>query len=261
MTALTKTSVIHGIIYFFFSIFLVACTKGPHYAPVSNAWQMQPTKPGFYRVRSGDTLYAVAFRYDLDYRDLARVNHLTSPYHLAVGQPLRVKYISRLKSRVLVKNKPLLKNRQPIKMVKKNELEKQYVIPKLDKQKNSHDGLRWVWPTQGKVSKAYSKATRNKGIDIAGQLNQPIYASAAGQVAYSGNGLRGYGNLLIIKHNDEYLSAYAHNSKLLVSEGTQVKAGQKIAEMGHSGTTHNMLHFEIRKAGKPVNPMYYLSRN
>ncbi|QMV15416.1 Murein hydrolase activator NlpD precursor [Vibrio spartinae] len=118
---------------------------------------------------------------------------------------------------------------------------------------------RWLWPTKGRVIRQFSAIDQgNKGVDIAGQRGQSIVSSAAGTVVYSGNALRGYGNLVIIKHNDKYLSAYAHNDRLLVSEGQSVKAGQKIATMGSSGTSSVRLHFEIRYQGKPVNPKRYL---
>ncbi|SMS00165.1 Murein hydrolase activator NlpD precursor [Vibrio mangrovi] len=118
---------------------------------------------------------------------------------------------------------------------------------------------RWLWPTRGRIVQKFSAVDQgNKGIDIAGQRGQSVVSSAAGTVVYSGNALRGYGNLVIIKHNDNYLSAYAHNDRLLVSEGQNVKAGQKIATMGSSGTSSVRLHFEIRYQGKPVNPKRYL---
>lgn len=110
----------------------------------------------------------------------------------------------------------------------------------------------WQWPTKGKIIARYSNL--NKGINIKGKAGQPIIAAAAGKVVYCGNGLRGYGNLIILKHNDLYLSAYAHNRAILVKEGQQVKKGQRIATMGNTGTNQTMLHFEIRKAGKPLDP-------
>ena len=118
---------------------------------------------------------------------------------------------------------------------------------------------KWLWPTKGRVIKNFSAGDQgNRGIDIAGQRGQSITSTAAGTVVYSGNALRGYGNLVIIKHNDNYLSAYAHNDRLLVHEGQSVKAGQKIATMGSSGTNSVRLHFEIRYQGKSVNPKRYL---
>ncbi|EDP58094.1 peptidoglycan DD-metalloendopeptidase family protein [Vibrio sp. AND4] len=118
---------------------------------------------------------------------------------------------------------------------------------------------KWLWPTKGRVIKNFSAGEQgNKGIDIAGQRGQPIVSTAAGTIVYSGNALRGYGNLIIVKHNDNYLSAYAHNDRLLVSEGQSVKSGQKIATMGSSGSKSVKLHFEIRYQGKSVNPKRYL---
>lgn len=118
------------------------------------------------------------------------------------------------------------------------------------------DRVEWIWPAKGKVLEGFSEST--KGIDIAGKTGQSVSASAAGKVVYSGAGLRGYGKLIIIKHNNTYLSAYAHNDKILVKEGQAVAKGQKIAEMGNTDTTVVKLHFEIRKNGKPVDPLKYL---
>ncbi|WP_264877856.1 peptidoglycan DD-metalloendopeptidase family protein [Vibrio agarivorans] len=118
---------------------------------------------------------------------------------------------------------------------------------------------KWLWPTKGRVVKNFAAGDQgNKGIDIAGQRGQAVVSTADGSVVYSGNALRGYGNLVIVKHNDDYLSAYAHNDKLLVNEGQSVKAGQQIATMGSSGAASVRLHFEIRYQGKSVNPKKYL---
>jgi lipoprotein NlpD len=118
--------------------------------------------------------------------------------------------------------------------------------------------LDWMWPAQGKTIAEFSEAQSSKGIDIAGTAGQPIYAAAAGKVVYSGSGLRGYGKLVIIKHNAIYLSAYAHNQTVLVKEGQAVQRGQKVAEMGNTDADRVKLHFEIRQMGKPVDPMKYL---
>lgn len=126
------------------------------------------------------------------------------------------------------------------------------------KQKNNKVS-KWLWPTKGRIIKGFSAGDQgNKGIDIAGQRGQSIVSTANGTVVYSGNALRGYGNLVIVKHNDNYLSAYAHNERLLVKEGQSVRAGQKIATMGSSGASGVRLHFEIRYQGKSVNPKRYL---
>lgn len=120
------------------------------------------------------------------------------------------------------------------------------------------DGITWSWPASGKILAGFNDTTTAKGLDIAGTLGQPVLAAADGKVVYSGTGLRGYGQLIIIKHNATYLSAYAHNSKLLVKEGEQIIKGQKIAEMGSSDSDRVKLHFEIRKQGQPVDPIKYL---
>jgi len=121
---------------------------------------------------------------------------------------------------------------------------------------NPDERIDWIWPTQGKVLEGFTESS--KGVDIAGKTGQAVLASAPGKVVYSGSGLRGYGNLIIIKHNDTYLSAYAHNSKLLMKEGETVTRGQKIAEMGNTDASQIKLHFEIRKHGKPVDPLQHL---
>ena len=119
------------------------------------------------------------------------------------------------------------------------------------------DEINWIWPASGKMIGTFSEAG-NKGVDIAGKAGDPVVASAEGKVVYSGEGLRGYGKLVIIKHNPTYLSAYAHNQTILVKEGQSVSKGQKIAEMGSSGTDKVKLHFEVRRQGKPVDPLKYL---
>ncbi len=120
---------------------------------------------------------------------------------------------------------------------------------------------KWLWPASGTlVSRFSSNTSLKKGIDIAGQLGQSIVATADGSVVYAGSGLRGYGELVIIKHNDTFISAYGHNRRLLVNEGQTVKAGQKIAEMGSTGTDQVKVHFEIRRQGKPVDPLQYLPK-
>jgi lipoprotein NlpD len=123
-----------------------------------------------------------------------------------------------------------------------------------------YDG-NWVWPTRGRLLRGFQPdAAGRKGIDIGGDSNQPVNAAANGKVVYAGSGLVGYGRLIIVKHNENLLSAYGHNNQLLVAEGEYVKAGQKIATMGSSGTDHTGLYFEIRKNGKPVDPLQYLPR-
>jgi lipoprotein NlpD len=123
---------------------------------------------------------------------------------------------------------------------------------------DNDDKLGWMWPSAGKLVTGVSENPNLKGIDIAGKAGQPIVASAAGKVVYAGTGIRGYGKLIIVKHNTAYLSAYAHNQEILVKEGQQVAKGQKIAEMGNTDANQVKLHFEIRKQGTPMDPLKYL---
>jgi lipoprotein NlpD len=152
---------------------------------------------------------------------------------------------------------PVSSQAQAIGVAKDSRIEvaPQPELRKSDKGINQSD-KEWIWPTTGKLLSSFSK--NSKGVKISGQSGQPILASAAGEIVYSGHGLRGYGNLIIIKHNNTFLSAYAHNSKLLVKEGETVVKGQKIAEMGNTDSDTIQLHFEIRKHGKPVDPLEYL---
>jgi lipoprotein NlpD len=249
--------------YFLFLsfLFLTACSHVANFAPVGEAWSASQGKPGSYVVQPGDTLYAIAWRYNLDYRALAEENNLPPPYVVKVGQVLSVKPVS---STVVspVRSYPaqkVTKNKASQKISSTSSTVKTHKTN--PSPKNIHSSnlpIRWIWPARGKIVAHYSPTVGQKGIDIAGQEGEPILAAAAGKVAYCGNGLRGYGNLIIIKHNDEFLSAYAHNQTLLVHDGEEVQAGQKIATMGQSESKRVMLHFEIREAGKSVNPLLYV---
>ena len=130
--------------------------------------------------------------------------------------------------------------------------------PASDGASSDDDKIEWVWPAKGKIVGTFSETANLKGIDIAGSAGQPVLASASGTVVYAGSGLRGYGKLVIVKHNGTYLSAYAHNREILVKEGDKVAKGQKIAEMGNTDATEVKLHFEIRRKGKPMDPVPYL---
>ncbi len=159
------------------------------------------------------------------------------------------------------KSKKEIKTR-PVKVKSSNKQKAQpKAVVKTKKRSNSRNrkNIHWIWPSDGAVIQLFSSKTNaNRGLDIAGKKGQPVRASASGRVVYKGSGLRGYGNLLIIKHNDDYLSAYAHNNKIHVTENEYVKAGQRIADIGSSGTRKDKLHFEIRYKGKPVDPLNYL---
>lgn len=245
-------------------------------------------RPNSYIVQKGDTLFSIAFNYGFDYHELAESNGIQDPGVISVGQEIRL-FPNRARTAtsvapVVVKPIEILLKDQP-KLVKYPYSEAAMVqIDKVQEQttpvaatvakvestakpdiatEDSADAgeepaLEWGLPTQGKLIGQFSESANRKGIDIAGQLGQPVMASASGKVVYSGSGLRGYGKLIIIKHNNTYLSAYAHNDKVLVKEGQAVSRGQKIAEMGKTDSKEVKLHFEVRRFGKPVDPGKYL---
>jgi len=230
---------------------LVSCSN-ENYAPVNNAWYANSGPTDVHVVQKGETLYAVAWRYDMDYRTLAAINHLSPPYTLEIGQRIALKgKMPAARPSIPVQSRPM--RPMPVypsaRTIAPQPTQPVYVRP---------TAIKWYWPAKGRIVSGYSPAAGKKGIDIAGQMGEPVKASASGRVAYSGSGLRGYGNLIIIKHNNEFLSAYAHNQKLLVREGQEVKAGQVIALMGNTESKRVMLHFEIRRAGKSVNPLNYV---
>lgn len=254
---------------------LTACGGGGRaIAPVGsydNTKRKISTPPSYYTVQSGDTLYSISWRYGMDYKDIARINGIRSPYTIYVGQKLRFKPSNTrtqtsTRSSTPSNTKPAspVPKPQPQAVTKPTTTTKKAPAPKPTSTAQSFTGsqnLQWRWPTKGNVVSTYSNSSPGrKGIDIAGTAGQSINAAASGKVVYSGSGLPRYGNLLIIKHNDVYLSAYAHSDKLLVKEGEIVSAGQKIALMGRTGTQRNQLHFEIRRNGKPIDPMRFLPK-
>lgn len=217
-----------------------------------------------YRVKRGDTLYSIAWRYGLDYRELARVNNIDQSFRINAGQKLRLKGSSKVSQRAS-QNVPVQSAKPPPKKIIKADSQDKEVKPVETEVSQTASvkskDLVWKWPTQGRIISYYSsKGAVNKGINLEGKIGEPVYAAASGKVVYAGSGLLGYGNLIIINHNQEYLSAYAHNSNIFVKENENVNVGEKVAEIGNSGATRTMLHFEIRKDGKPVNPLRYLPK-
>jgi len=203
--------------------------------------------PGWYQVKPTDTLYSIAWRYGLDFRQLAKWNELSEPYPIKPGQQLILLKPDKLPAAAVVENKSSAKS------LKKTAVIVKPLTP------SYNQAIRWHWPTRGKLVNRFSvKKLDQHGIDIAGKLGQPVNAVADGKVVYSGAGLSGYGNLIIVKHDNTYLSAYAYNSKRLVKEGKRVKAGEHIADMGIGKHEQPMLHFQVRKNGKPVDPLKYL---
>lgn len=236
-------------------------------------------RPSGYAVQKGDTLYSIALEHGLDYKELAEWNAIEPPYLIRAGQQLRLSssYASAqttaLKAPPPPEARTLTESRlggegRPVGAEADKAPARTAATP--DKsQPPEHGGsqtvgdaeepIEWGWPASGKVVAGFNDGTSAKGIEITGKAGQPVFASAAGKVVYSGSGLRGYGKLIIIKHNKTYLSAYAHNSQILAREGQTVLKGQKIAEMGSSDADQVKLHFEIRRFGKPVDPAKYLS--
>lgn len=202
-------------------------------APIMDVSRSTRSAPDTYRVHLGDTLYSIAWAYRLDYRKLIAMNAIKPPYLLHVGQLIRIKA------------RP-----SDVKLAKK--IQKRPVRVRVMVKK-------WRWPAKGRVISRFSqKPFGNKGINVSSYLGAPVRSAASGVVVYSGAGVRGYGNLILIKHNDDYLSAYAFNRQNLTKEGDKVLSGQRIALMGQDDSGRIMLHFEIRRDGAPVNPMRYL---
>ena len=273
---------------------LVACAA-PTRAPIEDR-VAQAARPD-YRVKRGDTLYSIAFSYGLDYRKVAAANDITVPYTIYPGQyiqlaeaavvplaepsPLVIQKEEKAPARAVpapvpvspvpVVNVPAaVIPKAPVALVKKPAAASPSVTPAVAKPsappKKAPQGRvtlgevkSWRWPASGPVTRGYSGSV-HKGIDIGGSRGDPVVAVAPGKVVYAGTGIVGFGELLIVKHNEQYLSAYGHNDRLLAAEGDMVSAGQTIAEKGSSGTDSVKLHFEIRREGKPIDPQRVLPR-
>jgi lipoprotein NlpD len=222
------------------------------------AQQVPIPRSAEHQVNRGETLYSIAWRYGLDYRTLARHNGIAPPYTIYPSQRLRLDVGQRPAPAPAAV--PSVASTPPPATVARSE--NRTPEPAQPARVATPAGaVDWRWPAPGRILVPFNGNNGlNKGIDIDGNLGQPVLAAAAGEVVYAGSGLRGYGKLLIIKHNQNYLSAYAHNQHLLVQEGDVVKVGQRVADMGSSGTDRVKLHFEIRRDGTPVDPMRYLPR-
>jgi lipoprotein NlpD len=218
----------------------------------------QSIRGGEYRVKRGDTLHGIAWQSGIDHRSIARWNGLRPPYRIYAGQTLRLRPPTATRKPpppqpVSKTSKPASKTTRPVQKTPPRERRSESKAVSRD--------LRWSWPVQGKVVSRFKAADPlRSGIKIAGSQGKQILSAESGKVVYSGSGLIGYGRLIIVKHNDKYLSAYGHNRKILVAEGEQVTKGQKIAEMGTSNSGAPVLHFEIRRDGKPVDPLRLLPR-
>ena len=269
------------------SVNLVACSSRDKPAPVVTVYGSTPLKNSVknnintneYTVRSGETLYSIAWRANSDVRQIAKLNKISPPYNIYSGQKLFLvskntgKSTKASSSKHSSKKQTKKSNLASTKKVKntiasskkqaygKNTSKKRIVQSDLPKTKFSQKISHWRWPVKGNViAKFSSKAQGNKGIDIAGRRGTKIRSAANGKVVYAGSALRGYGKLIIVKHNDDYLSAYAHNDKILVKEQQQIKSGDVIAKMGNTDAQRVMLHFEVRFRGKSVDPLKYLPK-
>ena len=220
------------------------------------------TADGFYTVKRGDTLYSIALEHGADYREVAQWNSLDDPSKLSVGQVLRVTApaqqavqvgsgagrVGKIESRPLgsTHRRNSHKNRQAVAREEPRLLEAQ--------------PLQFVWPVKGKVLAGFAEP-RRKGIDIDGKLGDPVIAAAAGRVTYVGSGIPGLGKLVVIRHDQGYITVYAHNKDILVKEQQSVTRGQKIAELGASDAERPKLHFQIRKGAAAVDPLLYLPKS
>jgi lipoprotein NlpD len=247
----------------------------------------RPDPKGFYTVRKGDTLIRIALDHGLNYRDLAAWNNLNDPDDIKADQLIRIEApphpvvatapvaVPRTDTAPVVPRKTGPRtDKKPYSDTTLAELQKTEgkeaapvvpaavpavptVVPGTTVAASDDEKLSWMWPADGKVVATFDEG-KNKGIDIAGRMGQQVLAAGAGKVMYAGAGIRGYGNLVIVKHSNSLLTAYAHNKAILVKEGDKVNKGQVIAEMGDSDADAVKLHFEIRQQGKPVDPSRFL---
>lgn len=254
-------------LFFLIVLLLQGCMAGNRYTygyytgktppATANAAELPQRLGNVHIVAKGETLYSIAFACGEDVRTVAAWNHIRPPYTIYPNQVIRL-------------TAPPVAPTPPTRTVTKRPIQTTTNI-RANTYSSAHHNVKsktinsqkisWQWPTKGKIISVYSaKDSGKKGLDIAGKSGQPIYAAASGVVVYSGSGLRGYGQLIIIKHNDTYFSAYAHNRRLLVKDDQKVNKGQHIADMGSTEADRPLLHFEVRRDGKPVDPMRYLPK-
>lgn len=255
---------------------LAGCAS--QHAPTVVERSLTGPAPTVHVVTAGETLYAIALRYDKDYHELARINGLDPNFTIRPGQRLHLVEPARA---VAAPGKPASvparaasdkQGQKPDKTATRESRDgkdKTFVVkkpasvpeptPGVIPVSSASTSLAWTWPARGQVIGRFGEeGITGKGLDIAGRRGDSVLAAAAGTVVYAGSGLVGYGRLLIIRHDDNFISAYAYNDRFLVHEGERVQPGQAIAVMGASGTDRDKLHFEIREHGKPVDPLHFL---
>ncbi len=287
-------------------VFLSACA--PHQpAPVTNVhrgptfhdYQQGSWSAESYEVRRGDTLYSIAFRANMDIRQVAQLNNLQEPYVIFPGQILQLSAestsVAQQQHTATPQNQPPAQATEPttsqvrnnvpevsvandisppvvsspqtaygenVNNAKTNEIQPIRAITNPRERTIANADLNWQWPNRGQITRRFStQEPMNRGLEIAGQRGEPVVAAEAGKVVYVGTALRGYGRLIILKHNDDYITAYGHNEELMVVEQQWVEAGQQIATMGSSGRNDVRLRFELRFRGNSVNPENYLPRS
>ena len=242
------------------AVSFVGCASAPSIR--SNRTTIVP--PTFYTVKPGDSLSKIAMRYDLDYRDIARINQIGGDYVIQIGQRLRLVGGSSAPTAqpvALVAAQPL--SAQPLSTntpPNRTSSTPNQVTAPLTSQASAAYGKAWSWPTDNPVSQNFDLSHQIKGVRFNGNAGDPVKAAADGTVIYASNGLSEYGNLILIQHASGYITAYAHNQRLLVQEKSRVTAGQQIAEMGSTGTNRVMLEFQVRLNGKPMNPLLVLPK-
>lgn len=235
-------------------ISLITSCSTEYLAPLAERSDAPQWRPQEYQIRPGDTLYSIAWEFGLDFRDLARWNNLSAPHKIITGHRLTLAP----QDKAVSPRQPVATTRIP---TNQNPVQRTRPTGPTQSSPDKHANIQWQWPTEGKVIATYSpELGHNRGLNIAGKLNQPIIAAAAGSVVYAGEGLKAYGKMIIIKHSDRYLSAYANNQTMKVREGQKIQPGQTIATMGHGNDGKTMLHFEIRRDGKPVDPQIHLPK-
>nr|WP_228254888.1 peptidoglycan DD-metalloendopeptidase family protein [Aquirhabdus parva] len=239
---------------------LVGCASAPSTTRSTRAVLPAPT---FYTVQSGDTISKIAMRYGLDYQNVARMNQIGSDYVIYVGQRLRlVDSGNRPQVAPIAPDRPL--TAQPLSTGPiTSPAPTTYTPPQVVSQPGStaaYGAIAWRWPTDNPVTQSFNVSQQVKGLRFSGNAGDPVRAAAEGTVIYASNGLPEYGNLVLIQHANGYITAYAHNQRLLVQEKTKVSAGQQVAEMGSSGTNRVMLEFQVRLNGKPMDPALVLPK-
>lgn len=270
MIFMARHGVLGLIMVFVQSFVLSACSNNSD--TLFQSQSRQEIRYGEYEVQKGDSLYSIAWRYKRDYKELAQINGIQPPYVIRVGQKIK---LATNQDEIPSKSgytgititeeqqKPAQKSNTSSSRPSHRKPLASWSKKSAPATKSSSSSINWQWPAKGELIQTFSASSTSvgkKGIQISGNTGDAILAAADGAVVYSGNSLVGYGNLVIVKHNETYLTAYAHNRRVLVKEGDKVNKGQKIAEMGSSGTDRNKLHFEIRKEGQPVNPLLYLPK-